>query len=647
VGVLALLALALPAGAAAKPEGPKGPGKAACSTVDVGGGSWPSYGHDLRQSRFQPNEKVISPADVPLLTPAWSFSTTDAGGEGDITGTPVVSRGCLYVASTEGWVFALNADSGELVWKRELPYGGGVTGAVTAQGKRIYIGVSRLSVAEGCRKGDPCIGPYVAALDRRTGRVAWATKALDDQPGSDLYGSPMIFRKTLMVGVSGGSAELGDEADRYAFQGSMLFIDTRKGKLLRKTWTIHPPLEPDDEFAGAGVWSTPAIDRKAKVAYVGTANPFKPQAEHEYANAVVKYDLNRKHKRFGQIIGSYKGNVDEYIPGLSELPCYDVPGNAPPYYPQGIGACGDIDLDFGAAPNLITGPDGRKLVGAGQKSGVYHVFDAKTMEPVWTQIVGPPTAVGGIVGSTAYDGNAIYGPITVPGYVWSLGLEGSYRWAAPVGDGAHWGEAVAVANGVVYTTDLTGFLDAYDARTGALLAKRPLLLGGSNNPASLSWGGVSVARHTVYAAVGIRGLSEGHVVAFMRGGVNDIGEDVGETIGGIGGGGDGGGGGGGGEGGTGTDAPIIAGPGGASTSYATPVATSSVGGSIDFVNLDVAKHDVTAVEKGSDGRPLFFTPLIDLGETAPVEGLDRVTSGRAYEFFCSIHPGMRGTLSIR
>ena len=29
----------------------------------------------------------------------------------------------------------------------------------------------------------------------------------------------------LLIGVSGGSAELGDEADRYAFQGSMNFLD--------------------------------------------------------------------------------------------------------------------------------------------------------------------------------------------------------------------------------------------------------------------------------------------------------------------------------------------------------------------------------------------------------------------------------------
>ena len=36
------------------------------------------------------------------------------------------------------------------------------------------------------------------------------------------------------------------------------------------------------------------------------------------------------------------------------------------------------------------------------------------MKPVWKQIVGPPTSVGGIVGSTAYDGHAFYGPVELP-----------------------------------------------------------------------------------------------------------------------------------------------------------------------------------------------------------------------------------------
>jgi polyvinyl alcohol dehydrogenase (cytochrome) len=657
--VLALLpALLVTAPAEAKkrkriPESPL------CSKVKTGGGEWTSYGHDYENTRFQPHERVVSPGDAAQLAPVWSFSTTENGGEGDITGTPIVAGGCVYAATTEGWVFAVDADGGELVWKRQVPYGGGVNGSVLVQGKRVYVGVSRLTKhEEGCPARDPCIGPYVVALDRRNGKVAWATPSIDDQPGSDLYGSPVVFERTLMTGISGGSAELGDEADRYAFQGSMVFLDTRKGELVTKTWTIHPPQQPDDEFAGAGIWTTPAVDTDAKVAYAGTANPFKPQAEHEYANAVLKYDVDRRSDTFGQILDSYKGNVDEYFPGLSTLPCYDVPGNAPPYYPQGIGSCGDIDLDFGAAPNLFTDENGRKLVGDGQKSGVYHVFDAETMEPVWSQVVGPPSAVGGIVGSTAYDGESIYGPLTVGGYLWSLGGQGSYRWAAPVGDGVHWGNPVAVANGVVYTSDFAGFLDAYDARTGVLLGKHPLVAG----DAAPSWGGVSIARHTIYATTGIRGTPEGHIVAFRPGGKSQAADDKprkckkkrkGKRCREPGGerppqepppeGGepppD--------EGGGGGDPPIVAAPGAASTSYATPVATTSVGGSLTFANLDLAKHDVKSVELGPDGGPLFSTPLIDFGETAPITGLDRVSSGKTYEFYCSIHPGMRGNLTVR
>jgi polyvinyl alcohol dehydrogenase (cytochrome) len=618
---------------------------ASCAKARSNGGNWPSYGHDLSNTRYQRHEKVISPGDAPALGPIWSFSTTDAGGEGDITGTPAVVGGCVYTATTEGWAFAINADTGKLVWKRKLPYGGGVNGSVTVKRGRVYASIARLNKEKGCPKKDPCKGPYAVALDRKTGKVIWASRTLDTQPGSDVFGSPVIFKGRMMVGISGGAAELGDEADRYAFQGSMVFLNARNGKVVRRTWTIHAPKKPDNEFAGAGIWSTPAVDRRAQVAYAGTANPFKPQAEHEHANAVLKYDVDPNSPKFGRILDSYKGNVDEYFPGLSELPCYDFPGNEPPYYPQGIGSCGDIDLDFGAAPNLFK-VDGRKLVGAGQKSGVYHVFDARTMEPVWSTIVGPPTAVGGIVGSTAYDGEAMYGPITVPGYLWSLSADGgSYRWAGAVADGIHWGNPVAVANGLVYTTDLAGFLDVYDARTGLQLGKHPLVRG-TGNPESLSWAGVSVARNTVYAAVGIRGQAEGHIVAFQPGGNASPGGDGGGDGGGGGGGGDGGDGGGGG-GGSGANPPIVAAPGAASTNYATPVATTGVGGPLSFTNLDLAKHDVTSEEKGPDGKPLFSTPLIDLGETAEVEGLDKVKSGQSYGFFCTIHPGMRGTLVVR
>lgn len=615
----------------------------------------------------------------------WTFSAVANGGEGDFTGTPIVKDGCMYIGSTRGWVFAANADTGKLVWKQKLPYGGSINGSVLVadralpaskvkakkkkskhKAKRkkrrkkkksaarrsrpaflsaapktagtVYIGATRLSKAKGCPEGDPCEGPYVVALDQATGALVWATPPIDSQPGADVYGSPIVFDHTLMLGVSGGSAELGDEADRYAFQGNMNFLNADTGRVVKKTYTIHPPKQPEDDFAGAGIWSTPAIDTEDKVAFSGTANPFRPQAEHANANSVVKFDLDRKSKTFGEIIGHYKGLVDEYFPGFSQFPCYDIPGNPPPYYPQGIGQCGDIDLDFGSSPNLFKDKDGRKLVGAGQKSGVYHVFDAKTMKPVWTQIVGPAGSLGGIVGSTAVENGKVFGPITIPGYVWSLDLaSGSHSWVGPIADGAHWGPPVAVANGVVYSVDFSGFLDMFDAKTGVLLAKRPLQLGGGG-PLSISWGGVSIARNTVFASVGVLGLADGFVAAFKPGTAAQVLDDLSQT---------GGGGGGGGGGGLPAGPSVVSGPGGSSTGYATPLMTTRVGGPLSFLNLDVVQHDVTSDEKGADGGPLFRSKLIGLGESAPVEGLDKVQSGKQYGFFCSIHPGMRGTLVVQ
>jgi hypothetical protein len=56
---------------------------------------------------------------------------------------------------------------------------------------------------------------------------------------------------------------------------------------------------------------------------------------------------------------------------------------------------------------------------------------------------------------------------------------------------------------------------------------------------------------------------------------------------------------------------------------------------------------VVSDELAPDGQPLFRSRLSGIGEVVPVEGLDRVQSGRQYGFYCSIHPGMRGTLLVR
>jgi plastocyanin len=207
---------------------------------------------------------------------------------------------------------------------------------------------------------------------------------------------------------------------------------------------------------------------------------------------------------------------------------------------------------------------------------------------------------------------------------------------------------VSTANGIVYSVDLKGFLDAYDAATGAPLLHRSLMVGGPASPTA-SWGGVSIARGTIYAAVGMTGLPDGQVVALrplaaggaaplpVPNGVPGPEDEV---------------------------APhIVAGAQAQFYGYLTPAMVLSKGsGKVVYTNLDVVRHDVVqdvrtdgVAGKGKDpwckrfgkGKcPVFWAPLLGVGESAQVQGLKNTVAGKTYTFYCSLHPGMRGSLAV-
>ena len=110
-------------------------------------------------------------------------------------------------------------------------------------------------------------------------------------------------------------------------------------------------------------------------------------------------------------------------------------------------------------------------------------------------------------------------------------------------------------------------------------------------------------------------------------------------------------------------ATAAAGPGGFAAGFATPVVVSAPGEAITFVNADAAPHDFvadgvfmpkkqakkapwcSAFRKGT--CPLFWSPTITAGEVTEVSGVEFLKSGKQYPFFCSRHPGMKGTLIVR
>jgi outer membrane protein assembly factor BamB len=475
----------------------------ACSAGAAPGGDWGAYGHDAYNTRTQTSEHLISAANVPKIKPAWTFNTSKSTGgadNGGFEGTPLELNGCVFAASAGGFVYALNTTTGTVQWRHRFTVptrgaGGIFVGGPAQYGGRIIVLVNKAS------------GPYLAALDQHTGRVLWTSKPIYSYPGGYTNATPQVFNGIVIAGFS------PPEGDPNGVGGFAL-LNATSGAIIKTTPTI-PASDVKKGYAGGGIWSTPAFDPQTRYAYVGAGNPFSRSVEHRNTNAILKIDLDPARPTFGQIVASYKGNVDQYaktLAALSQTPACSVGSNRT--LPLDDPACGQLDLDFGSAPNLFLNSKGRVLVGDLQKSGVYHVANATTMKPAWTKIVGLSCQVCNAE-STAADGKGVYVEGAPGGVMWGLTHDGKAEWASPVGDGAHY-EAVSTANGVAFTIDNFGTLGAWNARTGRPLFRRPLTATTHADNVGVTSAGIAIADHTLFVSANA-GRASGVIVAYRLG----------------------------------------------------------------------------------------------------------------------------------
>jgi polyvinyl alcohol dehydrogenase (cytochrome) len=569
-----------------------------CATVGVTGGEWRTYGHDLSNTRVQDREKVIGPANVTQLQMVWS-----TGGNGEaFNNTPIVADGCVYLAGSNGTVRALNADTGAAVWTVQLVaapagFGGGIVGTPAIDGDRLFVLVN----LEG--------GPYLQAVDRHDGSLGWK-QTLDTQPLATTNASPVVHDGIVFAGFSGDAGPGENE------RGGYVLYDAPTGTQLAKHFSVT-----DEEFAlgyaGAGVWSTPAIDTATGYAYVGTSNPHSPQLESARANSILKIDMDRARPTFGQIVDSYKGLPDTYVPGLADQPVCDTYPGA--YYLDRFSAsCLQIDLDFGASPTLYEA-GGEKRIGGLQKAGVFHSVDPTTMDGRWQTVVGVPCLACNAA-SPASNGGDVFVAAGPPGQLFRLhGWDGVPKWVGSV-TGATTYNPVTVANRIVYSVDGGGFLNGFDQATGVQLLKHNVGLDVGRSLASASTSsGIAVARNTVYVA------AADAVVAYRLGELGLPTVPGAPEVPGLPGGNGG---------------QVVAGPGAVASTYATPAVTIQQGQSLTFTNLDAVQHDVDA----RDGS--FESPLVGLGASTPVNGVEALVPG-SYAFYCSLHPNMTGTLTVQ
>ena len=483
--------------------------------------SWSTGGYDLGNSRNNYGETTINAGNVAGLTKKWEFTTG-----GDVSATPAVEANRLYFPDNGGSVYAVDADTGAMIWQTSVAGITGIPGDYARSTPAVAGGLLILG-DQGGKFGTPDnpTGAYVFALDKLTGALVWRTK-VDSHFSAIVTQSAQVHGSVAYVGVASNeeayaSAVIGGTYECCTFRGSMLALDKDTGAILWKTYTVP------EGYSGAGVWgSTPSIDLTRKLVYVATgnnysvpqatidcltANPGDPQGCFPASNmfdAFVALNMAT-----GAVAWSYRG-LDSDVWNLDcglGFPPFDTVGPNCPVAIEGP------DYDFGQAPMLMQIKVGNKkvdVVGAGQKSGVFWLLDAGTGAVLWNTVVGLGGTLGGALWGSANDGTRIYTANTNSG---NLALPG--RWSAldPVTGAILWTTldpafaypyqgysavgAVSSANGVVYacTMNAVGTMFAMDAATGQVLWSFDS--GGSCNS------GAAISKGVVYWGSGYRAFA--------------------------------------------------------------------------------------------------------------------------------------------
>lgn len=226
----------------------------------------------------------ITVDNVGELVPVWTFSTGVTSGH---QAPPVVHDGVMFVTTPESQVLALDARSGDLLWRyrRQLP-DDILRGHRTNRGVGLYGDLVFVTALDA----------FVVALDARSGEVVWEQAVEDYRTGYYMTMAPLVANGKVMVGVSGGERGI---------RGFVVALDPEDGREVWRTYTVPAPGEPGSEgwpgetwrTGGASVWITGSFDPELNLTYWGTGNagPWigdQRPGDNLYANSVVALDAD-------------------------------------------------------------------------------------------------------------------------------------------------------------------------------------------------------------------------------------------------------------------------------------------------------------------------------------------------------------------
>jgi quinohemoprotein ethanol dehydrogenase len=226
---------------------------------------WITNGGSLANQRYSTLDEIDT-SNVSQLKGVWlthlrSGTAAKYSGESQ----PLEYKGVIYIPTGDDSVYAINAETGEILWKHDPQINQEISTVCCGwESRGVGLGDGKVYIGQ--------LDGKLVALDQKTGNVVWQTAVEPWQKGYSITSAPLYVDGMVITGISGGE---------FGTRGRVTAYDARTGKMRWRFWTIpgpgqfgHDTWPAGDSWksGGAPVWQTPAVDPKLGLLYFTTGN---------------------------------------------------------------------------------------------------------------------------------------------------------------------------------------------------------------------------------------------------------------------------------------------------------------------------------------------------------------------------------------